>query len=266
MTLDLRDVTADWQYRAGEICARMVIGRDGAELVQMRVDLGLMQMFPDGRPDGKRYRGLPTALEYLRHELRLGGTGIQPEDWRELERELYQLNYRRLAFSSLAEESLARNDASAARGHLRRGLRDIAMCLERVRLMEQHRAESLAMGGHALKPTLTFQQGRLRVQLHVVEQRYEEAIEEAQRAERALDSVLAEFGLDAEQREEDPGVLFLRDLSQRLRREYDIPLTLRERLELAVESDDFETAARLRDELRRREADPAAGDSDLDPR
>ena len=261
MTLDLRDVTADWQYRAGEICARTVVGRDGAELVQMRVDLGLMQMFPDGRPDGKRYRGLPTALDYLRHESRVGGAEIQIEDWRELERELSQLNYRRLALASLAEECLARGDTAAARAHIRRALRDIAMCLERIRLMEDQRGGGWAAGGHALKPTLVFQQGRLRVQLHVVEQRYEEAIEEAERAERALETVLAEFGLDEEQREEDPGALFLRDLGQRLRHEYDIPLTLRERLAAAVENDDFETAARLRDELRRQQAGESLADS-----
>ena len=253
MTLDLHDLTADWDYQAGEICARMVDGRDGAELLQLRVDLGVMQMFPDGRPDGERYRGLPTALAYFQHESRLGRDDFEPADWREFERELHQINYRRLALSSLVEDCLRRDDINAARALLRRALRDVEACREHVWLAAGHPACPFRRSAQALRPTLMFHRGRLRVQFRVIDGLYEQAVEEAEQAQQELDALLAELGLDEEQREDDPGVVFLRDLGRELRRDYDVSMTLSERLEEALENEEFETAARLRDELRHRQ-------------
>lgn len=252
MTLDLRDLTADWNTQTGEICARMVVGRDGRELLQLRVDLGVMQMFTEGRPDGQRYRGMPTALDFCRHETRLDGAELTPTDWVELERELFQMNYRRLASSSLVEDALGRGALEEARQHIGRALRDIDGCLARIRFALEQPECHLTRGTLALQPTLVFHRGRLRTQLRIIEQRYEEAVEEARRGREALEALLEELGLEEAERGEDPGVVFLRDLEQRLRQEYDIGLTLREQLEEAVEAEDFETAARLRDELRRR--------------
>ena len=253
MTLDLRELTADWNFEAGEICARTVVGRDGVELLQLRVDLGVMQMFPDGRPDGSRYRGLPTALDYFRHEQRLGREELEPDDWRELERELHQVNYRRLAVSSLVEDCLGQNEPEAAGAHIRRALRDIDSCLERIEIVAESPVGRPGPSVAALAPTLVFHRGRLRVQRAVLDAQYEQAIEDAGRAAEELGELLAEIGVDEEQREEDPGILFLRDLAQRLRREYSIEQTLRERLDEAIENEDFEAAARLRDELRQRQ-------------
>lgn len=252
MTLDLNDLLADWNCPAGEICARVVVGRDGAELLQLRVDLGVMQMFPDGPPDGRRFRGLPSVLEYCQHELRLAGSQLTPADWRELEREVHQLNYRRLALTSLAEAALGRGDEQAARLHLCRALRDTQTCLTSLRLAAARGGAGFSPTAMALRTTLVFHLGRLSVQLRIVEKAYEEAVEEAVRGVRRLDALLAELGLDGEQRAQDPGITFLRRLEQRLRREYEIPATRRERLEQAIAQEDFETAARLRDELRRR--------------
>jgi len=266
MTLDLEDVLAGWHCPAGEICARAVTGRDGAELVQLRVDMGVMQMFPDGRPDGRRYRGMPSVLEYARHETRLGGAELAAEDWRELERELHQTNYRRLALTSLAEEALRRDDVAAAVVHLRRACRDIDTCLTHLRLAGEHWRDGLGQGSWALRPTLVFHRGRLGAQLRIAEGRCEQAVEEAAAGAGELDKLLAELGYDEEQREEDPGVVFLRRLEERLRREYDVSATLRERLEQALAQEDFEAAARLRDELQQREQDAPRGPSDADGR
>lgn len=264
MTLDLRELIAGWDCPPGEICARTVVGQDGAELLQLRVDLGLMQMFPDGRPDGQRYRGLPSVLGYVRHELRLGRCDLAAEDWRELERELHQTNYRRLALASLVEDALGANEVESAKVHLRRALRDIDTSLECIRVLSAGRGDGIGSGSLALRPTLDFHRGRLSVQLRIVEQRYEEAVEEGERAVCRLSEMLEEMGLDEEQREQDPGVVFLRDLVLRLRQDYDLPLTLRERLEEAIENEDFESAARLRDELNNRGQTTSTGESNRD--
>jgi hypothetical protein len=251
MTLDLHEVIADWNAEPGEISARVVIGRDGGELLQLRVDMGIMQMSPEGRPDGQRYRGLPSVLDYVEHEARLGRSRIADQDARELERELYQMNYRRLALSSLVEDCLMHKDAENARRHVDRALRDIDGCLARVKTITER---SGRRGGSALRPTLTFHRGRLRVQRAILDDCYEEAVDEALRGRQGLEELLAELGFDEEQRREDPGVIFLRNLAQRLRREYGITMTLNERLEAAVAEEDFALAARLREELRKRTA------------
>jgi hypothetical protein len=209
-------------------------------------------MFSAGRPDGKRYHGFPSVLDYFLREFRLGRDELTGEDWRELERELYQTNYRRLALASLVEDCLGRDDIDAAKRYIRHALRDIETCLSHIRVAAESPACRLGRSGEALRPTLVFHRGRLQVQLAVVEDRFEDAVDEAVRGALALDALLESMGIDEEQRQDDPGITFLNDLEQRLRKEYDIPLTLIERLEQAVQNEDFEAAVRLRDELRRR--------------
>ncbi|HOO16303.1 MAG TPA: hypothetical protein PLU99_04260 [Phycisphaerae bacterium] len=241
MTLDLQEVIADWNAEPGEISARLIVGRDGGEL---------LQMFPEGRPDGKRHHGLPTVLDYVEHEARLGRVQVAEEDARELQRELYQMNYRRLASSSLVEDCLMHKDVDNARRHVERALRDIDGCLRRIDVIERCGRS----GGVVLRPTLTFHRGRLRVQRAILDDRYEDAIDEALRGRCALEEVLEEMGYEEEQRRSDPGVVFLHALAQRLRREYGIDLTLTERLNAAVAEEDYALAAELREELKRRAA------------
>lgn len=262
MTLDLDELTAGWHCPPGELRARVVVGRDGQELVQLRVDLGLMQMFIEGRPDGQRYRGLPSDRQYIQHELQVGGQ-LTADDWRELERELVQTNYRRMALATVAEEALGANDPERACGYIRQALSDIDECLSDLGLIRQQpgsRSEPAS-----LEPALVFDRGRLAAQLCIAQGRFEEAIEQAEAGAEQLGVLLSEVGCDEEQREEDPGLRYLRGLGVQLRREYGVAQTLRERLAEAVENEDFETAAQLRDELAaRHQRQSAASDASGD--
>ena len=259
MTLYLDQVLTGWECPPGELRARLVTGRDDAELLQLRVDLGLMQMFPDGRPDGQRYRGFPNAYEYIEHERRLGGHALEAEDWDELERELLQTNYRRMAFATVAEDALRANEQTAARRLLRRAVADVETCLEDLRLLRAQ--PDKADGNTALLPTLLFDRARLAAQLRISEGAFEEAIERAEQGVAELDAMLGELGYDEAQRAEDPGLVYLRKLSAQLRQEYGIARTLSEQLREAIDNEDFETAAELREELRRRQNRRPARDS-----
>lgn len=263
MSLDLDDLTLDWPGTSGEICARMVPGRDGASFVQLRVELGVLQMHLDGRPDGGRCHGLPTSQDYITHELRVG-RALAPGDWKELDRELAQFNYRRLAFTSLAEDAMRANDRAAAATHLVRALTDIQSCLRAIEITEHHRPRPSP--DHALRPILVFNRARLLSQWHVVEGLYDEGVEAAEGGARELRDLLLGAGFEPEQVEQDAGVAFLDQLAGRLRKQYGLAQTLRERFEQAIENEDFETAAQLREELRRREEKsrlqlPPPGDS-----
>ena len=44
MSFDISDILADWPYEPGQISARKITGDDGKEKIQLRLDLGLLQM------------------------------------------------------------------------------------------------------------------------------------------------------------------------------------------------------------------------------
>ncbi len=256
MSLDLNQVLADWSIPDGQLGARMIRGADGGDFVQLRVDLGVLQMHPDGRPDGASYRGYPSAQRWVSERLGLGQP-VEEQDWQELQRELQQLNYRRLALYVVAEEAAALRSEGAARECFVRVLRDIDDCLQIVSLIEEH--EESGMRPHAgIRPTLLLQRTRVLARLRSLEGRHEEAIEALHEGLEQLDQALATVGLDRETREQDAGILLLREMEHQLREQTGIHRTLRERLADAVESEDYEAAARLRDELRRRNRRPSA--------
>ena len=253
MNLDLNELLGSWTCCPDNVCARVVRGENGEEVLQLRVDLGLLQMSLDGRPDGRRYRGLPSVGDYFEHERRVGND-LTEEDWRELHRELQQHNYRRLAFSSLAEESLGDSDSGQGRACLQRALRDIEYCLATLHRLDERKEEQWDTALTALLPTLVFNRARLLTRLRAAEDRYDEAIEEAEFGIRDRGQILAEAGFE-QQREENPAIAYLRQMGQRLREQHGIAMTLRERLDNAIEREDFEAAARLRDELHGRRRD-----------
>src|SRR6266403_3881681 len=64
MSLDLNTVLKDWPYESGTVKVRKITGLDGREKLQLRVDLGVLQMEITGRPDGRRPHNCESLLEY----------------------------------------------------------------------------------------------------------------------------------------------------------------------------------------------------------
>ncbi|WP_337174411.1 UvrB/UvrC motif-containing protein [Paludisphaera sp.] len=68
MSLDIGAILAGWDFQPDDLQARLVAGDDGRDKIQMRVDLGVLQMECDGRPDGRRPHDRESLLEH--HEAR----------------------------------------------------------------------------------------------------------------------------------------------------------------------------------------------------
>ena len=64
MSLDLNSILNDWPHENGNIKVRKIAGLDGREKLQLRVDLGVLQMEMTGRPDGQRPHRCESLLEY----------------------------------------------------------------------------------------------------------------------------------------------------------------------------------------------------------
>ncbi|MHC4983940.1 MAG: UvrB/UvrC motif-containing protein, partial [Planctomycetota bacterium] len=69
MGLDIGKTLQDWPYEPGQITVRKIRGDDGREKIQLRLDLGLLQMETTGRPDGKRPHGRESLLSYYEQRL-----------------------------------------------------------------------------------------------------------------------------------------------------------------------------------------------------
>src|SRR5947209_8446986 len=69
LSKDITPVLKGWDYEAGTINVRKISGEDGSPKLQMRLDLGLLQMELTGRPDGHRPHGCESLLEYFETQL-----------------------------------------------------------------------------------------------------------------------------------------------------------------------------------------------------
>ncbi len=67
-SMDLRELLRSWPFDP-ENDARIVRGKDGREILQVRTLMGLEQYELDGRPDGERPRDLESSLEYYQERL-----------------------------------------------------------------------------------------------------------------------------------------------------------------------------------------------------
>src|SRR5215211_6191803 len=66
---DILPLLKGWDYEPGTINVRKISGLDGSPKLQMRQDLGLLQMEMSGRPDGRRPHGYESLLEYFETQL-----------------------------------------------------------------------------------------------------------------------------------------------------------------------------------------------------
>jgi len=98
---DLKDWLADWPYDP-EKAARIVRGTDGREIMQVRTPLGVEQFELQGRPDGVRPHNAESAFDFYRARLekmesqgKTNSFGLRANDCEELfdEGVLYYFRY-----------------------------------------------------------------------------------------------------------------------------------------------------------------------------
>lgn len=105
MTDDLSNLLRQWPYRPDDFLARQVTGEDGRPLLQIRVELGILQLEMEGRPDGLRPGGFETVLKAV-HD-----TPLTAETARSLRDEIIQFEYRAQTLLYLGEHAKAARDA-----------------------------------------------------------------------------------------------------------------------------------------------------------
>jgi len=64
MSFDLSELLSDWPYEPGQLQVRKITGSDGREKLQLRLDMGVLQMEMKGRPDGQEPHGFESEFAH----------------------------------------------------------------------------------------------------------------------------------------------------------------------------------------------------------
>jgi len=226
---DITPILKAWRFDPEQINVRFIEGGDGRPLIQVRVELGLLQMNRDGRPDGGE-----DELEKI--EARLGdqeSLAIDSETAATLRSEAVLYHQRYVALLSLEAYELVVRDTA-------RNLRMFDLCRDRCSeagdrtVLEEFRAQVIATRTRAAA-LQTIREGRLG------------------EARRILDAAVEEIRSEAMKDGQEPlEIAMLEGMRDILQPK--LPASqrheLERRLNAALTAENYELAAILRDELR----------------
>lgn len=105
MNLDMTELLRDWPHEPGTLQARIIEAGDGSRKLQVRLDLGIIQMEMDGRPDGQSPEGYASLLDL--HKARAaedpGEYSLDEEECAALQAEGIQYYHRYVSLLHLEE-------------------------------------------------------------------------------------------------------------------------------------------------------------------
>ena len=240
MKYDIGDLLSSWPFDPDEFIARRITARDGTEKIQIRIDMGVLQLDMQGRPDGQRPHGCGSLLEFHTSEVdqTTGGNALDEDACEDLFQEAWQYYQRYLSLFYLEDYEGV--------------VRDTEHNLQIFQVVEEHASnDDVKWYFEQYYPHAIMMQARAQAMMALDEENYRAAMREVKRGIERIDEFVT--GWEGEVGEDDfPELSFLRDWYEELEQER--PLSRREQLEraltLAVEAENFEEAARLRDKLR----------------
>jgi len=254
VTEDLNCILGDWDHDPVDDTknVRKIVGLDGKEKVQVRVRGGLLQWDIEARPDGTRPHGFESLLHYYKHLLETHinkqgsneGFRLTSAQSMAAEGEMTDYYQRRVVLFQLGEFERARDDA-----------------LHNLELMDLLKAyvssERIVMEQERYRPFVIMDRARAEAAICINNGQHAEAIESVDNGITEIEAFYGEHNrndLIKESQELD----ILKKLKTKLRDQYNIPLTFEEKLSSledtlknAIENEDYELAARLRDQIRK---------------
>ena len=209
-------------------------------MFSMRVDMGILQLETTGRPDGESYEGHESVLEFLQQtQLLEPDHSLTEQQCMDIDREFMQFYHRRISWLRLQFYNRAVMDAD----HTLR-LMDIT---------ESMSPDEEWIGSHEqYRPFVLFHRTQAEALGQLEEASAEEAIQAINSGLTTMKAFFEKHEAD-DHFDNDELVVRLVDLRESLRNEYSVGQTLNEQLADAVEQEKYELAARLRDELSRRD-------------
>ncbi|MBN2093313.1 UvrB/UvrC motif-containing protein [candidate division KSB1 bacterium] len=242
---DINLILDGWEFNPREISVRKIYGDDGSVKLQLRLDLGLLQMEPNGRPDGTRPFGYESLLEYYKTRLNEyvrehdtdEGFILDSNDCAALQREAMQYYHRYLSYFQLKDYVNVQRDT-------RRNL-EVMDLVKRyasnrndINLFEQYR------------PYIIMMFTRATANIQLTEKNYNQALTEIGQGIQKIEEFFFEYE-QAQQLEYSPELKFLRVWLREVEAErpLSLPEQLEKEMEWAIAREEYEQAAIIRDKL-----------------
>lgn len=247
MNFDISHLLEQWDYQPGQVVVRRFMGKDGNEKIQLRVDLGILQMNSEGRPDGKRPVGYPSLFEfYLKKFSRTLNAvdssneefGLKPEDCAKLQLEALQYHHRSICFLQLEDYPAVARDTE-------RNLKVFDF------VAEHAESEELGWSLEQFRPQVLMLNTRARATEKLLAEQFNSAVEIIDEGIEQLKEFYLKYSR-AELLDQSPEIQSLQLWREEVLKNK--PLSKREKLESdlreAVKQEDYEKAAKVRDALK----------------
>ena len=246
MNLDITDMLAGWPFEPGQVIVRKIAGADGTEKIQMRLDMGLLQMELTGRPDGQKPHGQESLLVYYEQLLQCHkqynstdvGFELDEQACEMLRAEAVMYYHRYLAMFVLEDFEAVERDTM-------RNLRAMDLC--NTYAVEQ--SDRFVLEQH--RPYVLMMCTRARAQAALRDQRPKQALAAVRNGIEEIRDFSERFG--GAHGQDPPEMTILNALAREIETRIGTnPLSeLQSELDTAVVEERYEDAARLRDMLRR---------------
>ncbi len=249
MDKDISGIIDGWDHEPAQIIVRKITGRDGMPKLQLRIDLGLLQMELDGRPDGQRPYGQESLLEHYLAEIEKHEAEsttaceylLESDDCHDLQEEALQYYHRYLSLLALGDNERAERDTA-------RNLRVFDL------VWDYALRESDKWTLERSRPYVILMNTRARAAASLEQGERDEAIQQITEGMRRIRQSIAER--DHEKLRDPRAELafletWLEDIRESCPR--DRADELREELARAVDIEDSDRTDRLRDEINRLE-------------
>ena len=202
--------------------------------------MGIMKLEMTGRPDGTRPEGFETYYDFLLSQSAANADEFELDDdqCNEIDREFVQFYHRRICWLRLQPYRKAVADADHTLA-LMDFCKDFSPDDQWTVTHEQYR------------PFVMFHRTQALALAELEEKHAEAAVEAINDGLERIREVFVEYEAE-DQYDEDELVQRLHELREALRKEYEVGRTLHEQLEDAVASEQYELAAKIRDELAKR--------------
>lgn len=242
MNLDLDNILGDWPHEPGQIKVRKILGNDGNEKLQLRIDLGLIQMDVTGRPDGARPHGFESLLAYHQERARKkeerGGTcQLTPDECGALQQEGIQYYHRYISFFQIEDYQGV--------------IRDTQRNLDLFNFVSKHTdKEELTWSFEQFRPYVLMMNTRAKASIELERDDYAAALRQI---EQGREKIVAFYnGINTpELAGKSPEIAFLDQWREEVRAKR--PLSkleaMQREMEKAIATEAYERAAELRDAI-----------------
>jgi hypothetical protein len=251
MSLDLNLILKNWPHEIGTIKVRKIVGLDGNEKLQLRIDLGILQMEMAGRPDGQRPHNCESLLVYHQREAeRATARGetyeLTPEQCSELQQEGIQYYHRYLSLFQI-------NDFP-------RVIRDTQRNLNLFAFVAEHSSrDELVWSFQQFRPYVQMMNTRAKASILLGEGRFGDAMHEIGRGRDAIQEFFQQSDFP-ELAAKSSELAFLEEWLEEIssKRPLSKLEVMQREMESAIASELYERAAELRDAIKRLKAPDAA--------